>query len=70
MLKGYNIWFKENSSDLSFKKETATPIVGRQKTLSKLKPYTYYKIKIQAFTSAGPGPNSSFIIKRTLEGGM
>lgn len=69
VVKGYDIWFKKNSSDSFFtNKRVVTPRDGKQTTISYLKPYTYYKIKIQAFTSAGHGPNSSSIITRTNEG--
>jgi hypothetical protein len=46
------------------------PIDGTRTTLSYLKPYTYYEVKIQASTSGGHGPNSSTVLKRTLEGGI
>ena len=70
VVNGYDIWYKINSSVSSFIKKRVKPIDGTRATLSFLKPYTYYEIKIQAFTSAGYGPNSSTVLKRTLEGGM
>ncbi|XP_028412686.1 Down syndrome cell adhesion molecule-like protein 1 homolog isoform X2 [Dendronephthya gigantea] len=68
VIKGYIVWYKINSSHSAFAKKMVKLIDGRKTTIHSLKPYTYYIVKMQAFTSAGRGPNSSIVTTRTLEG--
>ena len=38
-------------------------------TVTKLDKYTEYEFKVLAFTSAGDGPNSSSVLRTTMEDG-
>jgi len=39
-------------------------------TISDLTPHTIYTIRVQAFTSVGPGPLSAPVLVKTQQGGM
>lgn len=39
-------------------------------TISDLKPHTIYTIRVQAFTSVGPGPLSAPVLVKTQQGGQ
>ena len=63
-IRGYNIYFKTSSNNA-----WGGPIttIYRTYSFSGLHYWTYYDVKISAFTAPGEGPNSSVITVRTAE---
>lgn len=69
-LQGYKVYYSENPQLPMASWESQMVDNNQLTTISELTPHTIYTIRVQAFTSVGPGPLSAPVLVKTQQGGL
>lgn len=69
MLQGYKVYYTENPQLPMSSWESQMVDNNQLTTISELTPHAIYTIRVQAFTSVGPGPLSAPVLVKTQQGG-
>jgi len=68
--QGYKVYYTVNPTQGMASWESQMVDNNQLTTISDLTPHTIYTIRVQAFTSVGPGPLSAPVLVKTQQGGM
>jgi netrin-G3 ligand len=68
--QGYKVYYTVNPTLGMASWESQMVDNNQLTTISDLTPHTIYTIRVQAFTSVGPGPLSAPVLVKTQQGGM
>lgn len=66
--QGYKVYYTTDSSQLLASWDSQKVDNNQLTTISELTPHKIYTIKVQAFTSVGPGPLSAPVQVKTQQG--
>lgn len=69
LLKGYNVYYTTNPQEPMSKWQMQKVDNSQLTTIGELIPHSIYTIRVQAFTSIGPGPFSVPVQVKTQQGG-